>query len=81
MTSCLRSDNGPYKEFSVVTVEGGLQLIGNVVFPVRMQAIFVPGGWRRTANDGDEFQQILQEGLERSSVGEVLISWNTDKIL
>lgn len=64
-----------WDEYSVVTFDGGCDLLANVTFPVHLRAVFVPGGWRRTAADRAEFQSLLSHGLKISQVGEVLIGW------
>lgn len=79
MTSRNRFDKGPFEEWSILTHDAGLKLLNHVVFPVRIRSVFCPGGWRRVANNQEEYRQYVEEGLEMSQVGEVLISWNVPK--
>ena len=78
MTSRSKSDKGPYSEFSIVSIEGGEQIVDDLIYPVKLRAVFVIGGWRRIAIDRNEFFQLVSVGLEKSQVGEVLVSWDKE---
>jgi len=61
--------------WSVVTFEAGLELENDVIFPVKLSAVYVPGKWSKTANNKKEFRELLKTGLRLSPVFEVIISW------
>ncbi|OGN01346.1 MAG: hypothetical protein A3I26_02175 [Candidatus Yanofskybacteria bacterium RIFCSPLOWO2_02_FULL_43_10] len=59
----------------VRTLEAGIVLEKDIVFPARLSASFVLGGWSRIANNKKEFRELLKTGLELSPISEVLIKW------
>jgi carbamoylphosphate synthase large subunit len=67
--------NEAMKKVVLDDVEELRRLAQHVRYPVILEASFIPGGWKQTANNESELLDLFDQGQRMSPIREVRVSY------